>query len=43
MLLGLAFHPIKNRMEPALRRYANLEEMKWKWNTPTDADVSHEA
>jgi hypothetical protein len=30
-------------MEHALRRYTNLEEMEWKWNTPTDADVSREA
>jgi hypothetical protein len=29
-------------MEHALRRYKNLEEMKWKWNAPTDADVSGE-
>src|SRR6266481_3806727 len=34
-LFGLAFHPIKNRMKHALRRYTNLEEMKWKWNAPT--------
>ena len=40
-LFGLAFHPIKNRMEHALRRYTNLEERKW--NAPTDADVSREA
>jgi hypothetical protein len=26
-------------MEHALRRYTNLDEMKWKWNAPTDADV----
>jgi hypothetical protein len=40
-LFGLAFHPIKKRMEHALRRYTNLDEMKWKWkwNAPTDADV----
>ena len=42
-LFGLTFHPIKNRMEHALRRYTNLDEMKWKWNAPTDADVSREA
>jgi hypothetical protein len=42
-LFGLAFHPIKNRMEHALRRYTNLDEMKWKWSAPTDADVSREA
>jgi hypothetical protein len=30
-------------MEHALRRYTNLEEMKWKWNAPTDVDVSREA
>ena len=42
-LFGLAFHPIKNRMEHALRRYTNLEEMKWKWNAPMDAEVSREA
>jgi len=42
-LFGLAFHPIKNRMEHALRRYTNLDEMKRKWNAPTDADVSSEA
>jgi hypothetical protein len=30
-------------MEDALRRYTNLDEMKWKWNAPTDADVSREA
>jgi hypothetical protein len=24
-------------------QYANLEEMKWKWNAPKDADVSREA
>jgi len=42
-LFRLAFHPIKNRMEHALRRYTNLEEMKRKWNAPTDADVSSEA
>ena len=29
-LFGLAFHPIKNRMEHALRRYTNLEERKRK-------------
>ncbi len=29
-LFGLTFHPIKNRMEHALRRYTNPEEMKWK-------------
>jgi hypothetical protein len=39
-LFGLAFHPIKDRMERALRYYKNREEMKWKWNAPTDADVS---
>ena len=44
-LFGLAFHPIKNRMEHALRSYTNLDEMKWKWkwNAPMDADVSREA
>ncbi len=42
-LFGLTFHPIKNRMEHALRLYTNLEEIKWKWNAPTDADVSREA
>ncbi len=42
-LFGLTFHPIKNRMEHALRRYTNLEEMKWKWNAPMDAEVSREA
>jgi hypothetical protein len=42
-LVGLAFHPVKSRMEHALRRYTDLEELKWKWNTPTDADVSREA
>jgi hypothetical protein len=30
MLFGLAFHPIEDRMEQALRRYTNLEEIKWK-------------
>ena len=30
MLFGLAFHPIKERIEQALRRFTNLEEMKWK-------------
>jgi hypothetical protein len=29
-------------MEHALRRYTNLEEIKWKWDVPTDADVSRE-
>jgi len=42
-LFGLAFHPIKNRMEHALQRHTNLDEMKWKWNAPRDADVSSEA
>jgi hypothetical protein len=23
--------------------YTNLEEMQWKWNAPTDADVSRAA
>jgi hypothetical protein len=30
-------------MERALRRYANLEEMKWKRNATPNADVSREA
>jgi hypothetical protein len=42
-LLGLAFHPIKIRMEHTLRRYTNLDEMKRKWNAPTDTGVSREA
>ena len=42
-LFGLAFPRIKNRMEHALQRYTNLDEMKWKWNAPTDLDVSREA
>jgi len=41
-LFGLTFHPIEDRMEQALRCYKNLEEMKWKWNASTDADVSGE-
>jgi len=36
-------HSIKNRMDHALRRYTNLDEMKRKWNALTDADVSSEA
>jgi hypothetical protein len=42
-LFGLAFHPIKNRMEHTLRRYTNLDQMKRKWNAPTDDAVSREA
>jgi len=42
-LFGLACHSIKNRMDHALRRYTNLDEMKRKWNALTDADVSSEA
>jgi hypothetical protein len=42
-LFGLAFHPIKNCMEHALRRYRNLDEVKRKCNAPTDAGVSREA
>src|SRR2546423_7215149 len=30
-LFGLACHSIKNRMDHALRRYTNLDEMKRKW------------
>ncbi|MGN6717674.1 MAG: hypothetical protein ACTHLX_09810 [Candidatus Binatia bacterium] len=41
-VLALAFHPIKNRMEHALK-HTSLGEAKWKRNAPTDADVSREA
>jgi len=30
-------------MEHTLRRYTNLDEMKRKWNAPTDTGVSREA
>jgi hypothetical protein len=42
-LFGVAFHPIKGCMERALRCYENLEEIKWKWNASTDADVLRES
>lgn len=42
-VLALAFHPIKNRMEHALRRFASREETQWQWNAATDVDASRDA
>jgi hypothetical protein len=42
-VLALAFHPIKTRMEHALKRFANLDGTKRNRFAPATADVSRQA